>query len=281
MLDWETPVLPIATQARLLGLNRTSLYYEPQPPSAEELLAKRRIDELYTAYPFYGVRRMTVALQLTLPIGQERVRRYMREMGLVAIYPGPNLSRRGQATYIYPYLLRGLAIERVNQVWGIDLTFIRMRTSWLYLIAVLDWFSRYVPAWALVDSLAGENVLALLHGAFAQATPEILNSDQGSQFTWAPYIELLRAHTIAISMDGRGRALDNVFTERLWRSVKYEEVFLHDYAAPREAHVGLAGYFEFYNHVRPHQALGYRIPAEVYFGRSGSGASTIDKCALN
>lgn len=275
------PELPIATQARLLGLNRTSLYYTPRPPSAEELLAKRRIDELYTAYPFYGVRRMTVALQPTLLIGQERVRRYMREMGLMAIYPGPNLSRRGQAEYIYPYLLRGLAIERANQVWGIDLTYIRMRTSWLYLIAVLDWFSRYVPAWALVDSLAGENVVALLQAAFAQVTPEILNSDQGSQFTCAPYIELLRAHTIAVSMDGRGRALDNVFTERLWRSVKYEEVFLHDYAAPREAHSGLARYLEFYNHVRPHQALGYRTPAEVYFGRSGSTAGMIDKWALN
>ena len=161
------------------------------------------------------------------------------------------------------------------------LTYIRLRTSWLYLIAVLDWFSRYVPARALVDSLAGENVLALLRGAFAQATPEILNSDQGSQFTWAPYIELLRAQAVAVSMDGRGRALDNVFTERLWRSVKYEEVFLHDYAAPREAHSGLASYFEFYNHVRPHQALGYRTPAEVYFGRSGRAALTIDPCAVN
>ncbi len=274
MIDWEAPALSLSTQARLLELGRSGLYYRPLPPSAEELLAKRLIDELYTVYPFYGSRRIAVEVRKTLPISRERVQRYMREMGLVAIYPGPNLSRRGQARYVYPYLLRQLAILRVNQVWGIDLTYVRLQRGWLYLIAILDWFSRYVVAWALVDSLSGEHVYVLLERAFVQTRPEILNSDQGSQFTCEPYVALLRHHEVAISMDGRGRALDNVFTERLWRSVKYEEVYLHEYQMPREAHQGLARYFEFYNHIRPHQALGYLPPAELYYGQGGSALTS-------
>jgi putative transposase len=269
MIEWEGAELPLSQQADLLGLNRSGLYYQPLPPSAEEIAAKHRRDELYTAYPFYGVNKMTHELQKTMPVGRERVRRYLREMGLSAIQPGPNLSRRGRAEYIHPYRLRGLSIERPNHVWGIDLTYIRLRGGWLYLIAVLDWFSRYVPAWSLVDSLAAEHVTGLLEQTFGRAQPAILNSDQGSQFTCAGYVDLLTEAQVLISMDGRGRALDNVFTERLWRSVKYEEVYLHDYTSPREARRGLSRYFDFYNQVRVHQALDYRTPAEVYFGQAG------------
>ncbi len=281
MIDHEGLDLPLSQQADLLGLCRSSLYYQPLPPSAEEVAAKHRLDELYTLYPFYGVERMTLEIQKTLPIGRERVRRYLREMGLMAFYPGPNLSRRGQVAYLHPYLLRGLSIERPNQVWGIDLTYVRLRGSWLYLIAVLDWFSRYVVAWHLVDSLAAEHVAALLERTFTVAKPEILNSDQGSQFTCPGYVGLLKAHTVAISMDGRGRALDNVFTERLWRTIKWEEVYLYDYASPREAHSGLARYLPFYNHVRGHSALGGLTPATVYCGQPGELPLTIDPIRMN
>ena len=259
---------PLKTQADLLGLSRASLYYQAVPPSAEEIAIKHRIDEIYTAHPFYGSRRIAVALRPQFVVNRKAVQRHMQEMGLAGICPGPNLSKRDAEHRIYPYLLRHLTIDHPNQVWGIDITYIRLVTGWLYLVAVLDWYSRYVLSWELDQTLEMPFVLAAVQGALAQAQPEIWNSDQGSHFTSPQYTDLLKAANIQISMDGRGRALDNILTERLWRSVKYEEVYLHDYANPKEARHGLSRYFDFYNQERLHQALDYRTPATLYFGKN-------------
>lgn len=257
--------LPIVTQADLLGLNRSSLYYTPTGPSEREVTLKHRIDEIYTALPFYGCRRIREMLRREgWNVDKDTVHRYMREMGLAAIYPGPNLSRRRQEHRVYPYLLRGRTITRPNEVWGTDITYIRMTRGWVYLVAILDWYSRYVVSWELSPTLETEFVLDAVRQAFEAAAPEILNSDQGSQFTSTEYVDLVKSAGVQISMDGRGRALDNVFTERLWRSVKYERIYLHDHGTPREVRSGLRTYFEFYNRERPHQSLGYRTPAEVH-----------------
>ena len=265
MLERPKAELPLRTQAELLGLNRSSLYYVPVAPSPEELYIKRRIDEIYTARPFYGSRKILAELRKEMVINRKAVQRHLREMGLVAIYPGPNLSRRAPQHPVFPYLLRGLTLRRPNQVWGIDITYIRLRGGWLYLVAVLDWFSRHVVSWELDQSLEMPFVLNAVERALAITTPVIWNSDQGSHFTSPQYVDRLQAAGVQISMDGRGRALDNIFTERLWRTVKYEEVYLHEYDSPREARQGLTRYFEFYCHERPHQALNYQTPAQVYF----------------
>jgi putative transposase len=228
---------------------------------------KHRIDAIYTDRPYYGVRRITAQLRREgVLVNHKAVARHMREMGLVAIYPGPNLSKRAQRASIYPYLLRDVSAARPNHVWGIDITYIRLHGGWMYLVAVLDWFSRYIVSWELDQTLAQPFVMAAVQRALAQATPVIWNSDQGSHFTSPQYTSLLLAAGVQISMDGRGRALDNIFTERLWRTVKYEEVYLHDYASPREARSRLTHYLWEYNHIRLHQALAYRTPAEVYRG---------------
>jgi putative transposase len=260
--------LTLKTQADLLSLNRSGLYYEPIPPSAEEVAIKHRIDEIYTEHPFYGSRRIAVVLRPQFIVNRKAVQRHMREMGIAGIVPGPNLNKRSAQHKIHPYLLRNLKVTRPNQVWGIDITYIRLHAAWLYLVAVLDWFSRYVISWELDQTLELPFVLSAVQRALAQATPEIWNSDQGSHFTSPQYTDLLQAANVQISMDGRGRALDNIFVERLWRSVKYEEVYVHDYATPREARHGLMRYFQFYDHERPHQSLDYRTPADVYFGRN-------------
>jgi putative transposase len=267
LVEWETSDLPVTLQADLLSVSRASLYYQPLPPTAEELAIKRRIDEIYTAWPFYGSRKITEVLRQERVINRKAVQRHMREMGLAAICPGPNLSKRSPQHRVFPYLLRHLVLTGPNHVWGTDITYIRLQTGWLYLVAVLDWYSRYVLSWELEQNLEMPFVLRAMEHALAQAEPQICNSDQGSHFTSPQYVDLLQAHAVQISMDGKGRALDNIFVERLWRSVKYEEVFLHEYATPREARQGLARYFDFYNHERPHQALNYRTPAQVYFGR--------------
>lgn len=253
--------MSLTTQCELLSLNRTSLYYRPVPPTPEELALKRRIDELYTAYPFYGSRKIAVVLGLN----RKLVQRHMREMGIAGIVPGPNTSRAAAQHLVFPYLLRHLRAGYPNHIFGIDITYIRLLRGWVYLVAVLDWFSRYVLAWELSDTLELPFVLACAQAALAQATPTIWNSDQGSHFTSPQYTQLLLAAGVQISMDGRGRARDNIFTERLWRSVKYEEVYLTEYATPRDARQGLSRYFPFYNRERPHQALGYQTPAAVYF----------------
>ena len=263
-MEWQQPELCLKRQAALLSLSRASLYYQPQPPSAEEIAIKHRIDELYTAHPFYGSRKITALLQSDWKINRKRVQRYMREMGLAGIYPKPNLSRSAPGHQIYPYLLRHVTASYPNHIWGLDITYVKLQCGWLYLVAILDWFSRYVISWELDHTLELPFVLTAVDCALAQAKPVICNSDQGSHFTSPQYLDRLRQANVQISMDGRGRALDNIFTERLWRSVKYEEVYLNEYLTPREARQGLRRYFDFYNHERPHQALDYATPAAVY-----------------
>lgn len=225
LIDWENRELPITIQAERLGLNRTGLYYKPLSPSDEEIVIKHRIDEIYTAYPFYGSRRIAAQLKREgFEVGRKRVQTHVREMGISGIIPVPNLSKRRFEHQVYPYLLKNLAITRPNHVWGIDITYIRMDKGWLYLVAILDWFSRFVLSWELDQALEMPFVLEAVKRALGHAHPEILNSDPGSHFTSPQYMEILKGADVKISMDGRGRALDNIFTERLWRSLKYEEV---------------------------------------------------------
>jgi putative transposase len=278
LIDWQASELPLKTQAELLSLNRSGLYYQPVAPSAEEIAFKHRIDEIYTEHPFFGSRRITAVLRLERPnepINRKAVQRHMREMGIAGICPGPNLSKGNTQHRVFPYLLRHITASWPNHVWGIDLTYIRLRAGWMYLVAVLDWFSRYVVSWELDDTLELPFVLNAVDRALAQAQPLIWNSDQGSHFTSPHYIERLQAAQVQISMDGKGRALDNIFTERLWRTVKYEEVYLHEYASPREARHRLTRYFEFYNHERPHQSLAYQTPAQVYFAQEDATTSIL------
>jgi putative transposase len=258
-------MIPIARQCELLGVNRSGFYYRSKGESDYNLTLMRLIDEQYTATPFYGVPRMTVWLKRQgHPVNRKRVARLMRKMGLQAIYPKPKLSRKDADHRIYPYILRGVKIVAPNQVWSADITYIRLRQGFLYLTAVMDWFSRYVLSWQLSNSLDSLFCIEALQTALASGRPAIFNTDQGVQFTSCDFVRVLEAAGIQISMDGRGRALDNVFVERLWRSVKYEEVYLHDYATPGEARLNLDRYFRFYNEQRYHQALDYRTPGEVY-----------------
>ena len=265
LVERDGLVLPLSVQAELLGLSRSSLYYQPMPPAPAEIALKHRIDEIYTAHPFYGSRRITVTLRNEKWIvSRKGVQRHMREMGLVGICPGPNLSKRALQQQVYPYLLRSVRAAYPNHIWGIDITYIRLRAGWMYMVAILDWFSRYVVEWELDQTLEIGFVLETVDRALGRAVPVLWNSDQGSHFTSPQYIERLTQRDVQISMDGKGRALDNVFTERLWRTVKYENVYLSDYASPKDAREGLTEYLAFYNGERPHQALGYRTPADVY-----------------
>jgi putative transposase len=260
----------MSVQADLLSLSRSSLYYQPVPPSSEEVALKHRIDELYTECPYYGSRRITAQLNREgFLVNRKAVQRHMREMGIFGIAPKPNLSTPNPEHVIYPYLLSEVSAAFPNHVWGIDITYIRLTKGWMYLVAILDWFSRYVVSWELDQTLAIDFVLEAVDRALARTKPVIWNSDQGSHFTSPKYLERLLAHDVQISMDGKGRALDNIFTERLWRTVKYEEVYLTEYDSPRAAIHGLSRYLDFYNQRRPHQALDYQTPAEVYFGQRG------------
>ena len=270
--------MSVVVQCALLSVSRSGLYYQPRPVDADTLALQRRIDEIYTACPFYGVRKITAQLRLEgRLVNHKAVARHMQVMGLRVIYPGPNLSRRAQQHTVYPYLLRGLKIERPNQVWGVDITSIRLRSGWMYLFAVLDWFSRFVVSWTLDLTLEMGFVLEAMRSALAIATPAICNSDQGSHFTSPQYLALFQDRSVQLSMDGKGRALDNIFTERLWRTIKYEEVYLKDYASPREARTGLTDYLDFYNYRRLHQALDYQTPAQIYFKK---GDVSTDKMTL-
>jgi len=270
MIEREDNALSVRRQCRLVGLARSALYREPRGESSENLAFMRRIDEAYTRWPFYGVRRMTAWLRREGErVNPKRVRRLMRLMGLEAIYPKKRLSAPGEGRKRYPYLLKGVEIARPDQVWSADITYLRLRRGFLYLTAILDWYSRYVLSWALSSSLDAAFCVWALDEALRRGTPDIFNTDQGVQFTSAGFTGVLEASGIAISMDGRGRAFDNILLERLWRTVKYEEVYLSDYGDGREAHDRLGAYFRFYNEERPHQALDYRTPAEVYTGRTG------------
>jgi len=254
-------------QCELLGLSRSSLYYEPGGEVAEDLRLMRLIDEQYTARPFYGSRRMTIWLNgQGEEVNRKRVQRLMRVMGLEAIYPKPRLSLAGKGHRIYPYLLRGVTVERRDQVWSTDITYVPMASGFMYLAAVIDWYSRYVIAWRLSNTLDGSFCLEMLEEALRGGRPEVFNTDQGVQFTAAAFTGRLESAGVAVSMDGRGRALDNVFVERLWRSVKYEDIYIQGYDTVPGLHRGLARYFTFYNDERPHQSLDYRTPAAVYRG---------------
>jgi putative transposase len=266
-IERDNAELPLSVQVELLGISRRSLYYQPKDPPAEEVQIKHRIDELYTEMPYYGSRRMTAQLRRDgYCINRKTVQRHMREMGIVAIYPGPNLSRRAHQAAVAPYLLRHLTPAYPNHVWAIDITYIRLTRSWLYLVAVIDWHSRYIVSWALDDTLAMPFVLEAVDQALGRATPVIWNSDQGSQFTSPQYRDRLAAAGVQISMDGKGRALDNVIIERFWRNLKYDDVYLKGYTTPREARHGIAEYMHRYNDIRLHQALGYQTPGSVYRG---------------
>ena len=226
----------------------------------------RLIDEEYTQHPFYGVERMTAVLKRQgHTVNPKRIRRLMRLMGLEAIYPKPNLSKSLQEHKVYPYLLRNLAIDRADQVWSTDITYIRLAHGFVYLVAVMDWFSRYVLSHEFSTTLDKDFCIKALQNALDMSTPEIFNTDQGSQFTSEAFTGILKDSGIKISMDGRGRAADNIFVERLWRSVKYECVYLHNFETVQDAVLWIGRYFEFYNCERPHEALGYRTPLEVYF----------------
>lgn len=258
----------IREQCDLLGLARSSYYYKQQPEGEYNLLLMNLIDEQYTRTPFYGNPRLTAWLKKNgHPINIKRVKRLMGVMGITAIYPTQSGSQPGTGHIIYPYLLRGIRIERLNQVWSSDITYIRLKNGFLYLVAIIDWFSRYVLAWKMSNTLDALFCVDALKEALEKNIPEIHNSDQGSQFTGEDYTSTLLSKGIQISMDGKGRALDNIFVERLWRSVKYENVYLNHYETPVEAKRGIGGYFEFYNNERLHQSLNYNTPEEVYFRR--------------
>jgi len=261
-------------QCELLGLPRSSYYYEPVGDSTEDLELMRQIDEIYTELPYYGSRRMTWELnQKGWKVNRKRVQRLMQRMGLEAIYPKPRLSTPAPGHKIYPYLLRGLKIDRPDQVWSTDITYIRLRGGFVYLVAVIDWYSRYVLSWEVSVTLDTSFCVSALEWALSADRPEIFNSDQGAQFTSEDFTGILKDRGIQISMDGRGRALDNVFVERLWRSVKWEEVYLKDYSSVAEAIESLSRYFHRYNHLRPHQSLGNKTPAAVYFEGKKDAAS--------
>jgi putative transposase len=258
--------LSVRRQCELLRLNRSSLYYEKVGPDAEELDLMRRIDELHLKHPFYGSRRIARELRgQGLQANRKRIQRLMRVMGLEAIAPKPRTSKPEPEHAIYPYLLRGLSIDRPNKVWASDITYVRLARGFGYLVAIMDWYSRRVLSWKLSNTLDSSFCVAALNEALLRfGQPEIFNTDQGAQFTAEAFTKVLLARGVKISMDGKGRCIDNVFVERLWRSLKYEEVYLNDYDDLVQARAGIGRYLEFYNYQRPHQALGHQAPAAFY-----------------
>jgi putative transposase len=265
LIEVGHPELSVRRQCELLGLSRSSLYYQAAPESAENLRLMRLLDEEYTAHPFFGSRRLTIWLtNQGEDVNRKRVQRLLRLMGLEAIYPKPKLSVAGSGHRLYPYLLRNVRIERPDQVWSTDITYVPLTGGFMYLAAIMDWYSRCVLAWRLSNTLDGSFCLDMLEEALSVGQPEVFNTDQGVQFTSPAWTDRLESAGVAVSMDGRGRCLDNVFVERLWRSVKYEDIYPRGYEGVPELQAGLGRYFPFYNDERPHQSLDYRTPGEVY-----------------
>lgn len=261
----EVPDLSMRRQCELLDVNRSMLYYKPKPPTDETLELTRLIDEKFTKSPFFGARRIKEWLKTEgWNVTRKRIRRLMKLMGLEAVYPKPKTTKRNPEHSVFPYLLRGLTIDSSDQVWATDITYVPMRRGFLYLTAIMDWYSRYVLSWELSNSLDTEFCIKALNSALSLGKPKIFNSDQGSQFTALEFQKPLKAAGVSISMDGRGRWMDNVFVERLWRSLKFEEVYLHAYETIQEARTSIGQWFNFYNYERQHQALGYKTPYEVY-----------------
>ncbi len=270
LVDHDDAALPVVAQCRLLKVARSTLYYRPAPVSADDLAVMRRMDELHLAWPFYGSRRMAAVLRREgWMVNRKRSKRLMRVMGLEAIYQRPNTSLSHPDHRVYPYLLRGLVIDRPNQVWCADITYIPMAKGFVYLVAVMDWFSRRVLSWRLSITLETDFcVEALTEAMERHGRPDIFNTDQGVQFTSGAFLDELAARGVRISMDGKGRYLDNIFIERLWRSLKYEEVYIKAYGSVPEARRNIGAWLGFYNDVRPHQALDYRTPREVFDGET-------------
>jgi putative transposase len=266
LIDRADSRLSIARQCQLLKVARSTLYYRPGPVSHDDLAVMRRLDEQYLVTPFYGARRMAAVLRREgLVVNRKRIRRLMRVMGIEAIYQKPNTSRRHPKHKVYPYLLRGMAIERPNQVWCADITYIPMAKGFVYLVAVMDWFSRRVLAWQLSIGMDTDFCVEALQEAIERfGQPEVFNTDQGVQFTSAAFLDELAGRGVGVSMDSKGQFLDNIFIERLWRSLKYEEVFLKAYGSVAEARRGIGAWLAFYNDERPHQSLDYRTPSEVF-----------------
>ena len=264
MLD-DGRKISIRHQCIIMGLNRSTLYYNPRPINKRTQIMMQLLDEKYTETPFYGVPRMTKYLQdKGFKVGKYKVRTMLRKMGLYAIYPKPKLSGSVKEHKIYPYLLNGVAIVSCNQVWSTDITYIRLSSGFAYLVAIMDWYSRYVISWRLSKTLSSDFCIEALNEALQISKPQIFNSDQGSQFTSSEFTQRLKQDAIAISMDGRGRLFDNIFVERLWRTVKYEDIYIKGYETIEQARLGLSRYFKFYNNERYHQSLGYKKPADVY-----------------
>ncbi len=275
MVDHRHPSLSIVRQCRLLDINRSGLYYQPKGMSEEDLTLMKLIDRQYLVTPFYGARKIAAWLKgQDYSVNRKRVRRLMRIMGLNAIYRRPRTSKPAPGHKIYPYLLGGMKITRPNQVWAADITYIPMARGFLYLVAIIDWYSRYVLSWRLSNTLDADFCVQALEEALSKGRPEIFNTDQGSQFTGEAFTGLLERHGIRISMDGKGSYNDNLFIERLWRTVKYEEVYLQAYQDGRDSRASLGNYFRFYNTERPHQALEYRTPAEVFTSTPVEAAKT-------
>lgn len=268
LVEPENSELSVGRQCELLGLSRSSYYYKACSVAEDDLGLKRLLDEQYLRTPFYGSRRMTAWLQgIGHEVNRKRVQRLMREMGIEAIYPKPKTSEADPEHRKYPYLLRGVSVDKPDHVWSTDITYIPMKKGFLYLAAVLDWYSRYVLSWTVSNSLETSFCIEALEKALSKGRPEIFNTDQGCQYTSRAFTGRVEQAGSKMSMDGRGRALDNVFVERLWRSVKYEEVYLRDYQSVPEAIESLRRYFKFYNEERLHQSLDYRTPMKVYYGR--------------
>lgn len=272
LLDPEHPDLSLRAQCQLLEVNRSSVYYKPKERSytVEQLELLRTVDEVYTQYPFFGTRQMALYLnrQGYDAIKRHHIRWAYEKLGLQSVAPGPHTSHPHPAHPTYPYLLRDFEINRVNQVWSTDLTYIRLKSGFVYLMAIIDWFSRFVLGWSLNITMEADFCVETLQRVLQRSRCDIFNSDQGAQFTSSDFTTVLKAHHIKISMDGKGRALDNVFVERLWRSVKYECVYLQDWSTVKEARKALKSYFEFYNYKRPHQSLDGRTPAEIHYRSS-------------
>ncbi len=264
MVDRNDDTFSITRQCELLELSRSSFYYEPQI-NEHDLMLMNLIDMIYTKHPMYGSRRIQASLNRAgVAVGRRKVQTLMRLMGIEAIYPKPNLSKPNSEHKIYPYLLKNLVIDRPNQVWCADITYIKLMSGWLYLVAVMDWYSRYILSWELSNTLDSSFCLNSLQTALKKGSPQIFNTDQGSQFTGKLFTSELLERGIKISMDGRGRCFDNVFIERFWRSLKYEEVYINEYQSVSDAYFGIQRYIRFYNDERLHQSLGYRPPSELH-----------------
>lgn len=267
LIEANNKKIPVKRQCELLGINKSTYYYKSVPISKNDIRVMNRIDEIYTDQPYYGYRKITAQLHReNIKVNHKKVLKLMRIMNIQAIVPKKNTSKRNNTHTIYPYLLKGININHPNKVWGTDITYVRANGIWFYLVAIIDWYSRYVISWKLSPSLIVDFCITALNEALNIGLPKYHNSDQGSQFTSEEYLNLLKQHdNIKISMDGRGRCFDNIFTERLWRSVKYEEIYLKDYQSFIEADTSLKKYFNKYNNRRLHESLNYKTPAEIYF----------------